>query len=129
LNGYSVTPISVNHTVPAVGYLVEGKKDKRFFYTGDTGPTALTWKKIKNKKINCLIIDVSFPNKMSSLAIKTGHLTPDLLRKEILQISPMPELICITHPKPQYFSTIKRELQQLKLKSLKILKDGDIIRI
>jgi len=129
LNGYSVTPISVNHTVPAVGYLVEGKKDKRFFYTGDTGPTALTWKKIKNKKINCLIIDVSFPKKLNALAIKTGHLTPDLLKKEILQIIPMPEMICITHPKPQYFSTIKRELQKLKLKNLMILKDGDIIRI
>lgn len=74
INGYTIVPYKVNHTVPAVGYLVEDGTGKRIFYTGDTGPSPNTWKKLINKKIHCLIIDVSFPSGMRELAIRTGHL-------------------------------------------------------
>ena len=39
IKGYTITPYSVHHSIPATGYLVEDKRKKRFFYTGDTGPT------------------------------------------------------------------------------------------
>ena len=129
INGYTVTPYTVNHPVPAVGYLVEDAKNKRFFYTGDTGPTPSTWKKIGDRKLQCLIIDVSFPNIMRDMAVNTGHLTPELLNEEIAGIPQTPEHICITHPKPQYFKTIKKELDSLKMKNLQVLKEGDIIRV
>jgi ribonuclease BN (tRNA processing enzyme) len=129
LNDYVVTPYRVNHTVPAVGYLVEDTKGKRFFYTGDTGPSHKTWGKIGNKQIHCLIIDVSFPDAMKDMAIKTGHLTPGLLKKELLEMRCTPENIYITHIKPQYFKIIKTELNRLKMKNLKILKDGATIRV
>jgi len=129
LNGYTITPYKVNHTVPAVGYLVEDIKGKRFFYTGDTGPTEATWRKIGRKKLNCLIIDVSFPDSMRELAIRTGHLTPELLREEMAAFNHEPDRICITHPKPQYLKTIKKEIKALRMKNLSILKDGDIINI
>jgi len=35
---YTITPYIVNHPVPASGYLVEDERERRFFYTGDTGP-------------------------------------------------------------------------------------------
>jgi ribonuclease BN (tRNA processing enzyme) len=129
INNISVTPYEVNHTVPSVGYLVEDKKEKRFFYTGDTGPTHKTWEKLKNKKIHCLIIDVSFPNNMEDMAIESGHLTPHLLEDELLQIKPLPEYVCITHCKPQYFKEIKAELKEIRIRNLKILKDGVTIII
>lgn len=129
INDYKITPHKVHHSVPAVGYLVEDSGNKRFFYTGDTGPTDSTWKKIGDKKIHCLIIEVSFPNAMEDMSIMTGHLTPQLLKEELKEIKQMPEQICITHPKPQYLKTIKKELERLKIKNLRLLKDGDIIRI
>jgi ribonuclease BN (tRNA processing enzyme) len=129
VNSYTVTAQEVHHTVPAVGYLVEDNKGKRFFYTGDTGPSDKTWEKIGNKNIHCLIIDVSFPNSLEEMAVKTGHLTPHLLREELLKIQPEPEYIYITHPKPQYFSTIKTEIDKLKMKNVEILKEGDTIRV
>jgi cAMP phosphodiesterase len=129
INSYTITPHKVNHAVPAVGYLVEDKKGKRFFYTGDTGPTSLTWKKIGNRKLNCLIIDVSFPNIMRDMAIRTGHLTPELLREEISKMSQPPEKIYITHPKPQYFKTIRTEINRLKMKNIRILREGEIIKV
>ncbi len=129
INDYKITAYMVTHSVPAVGYLIEDAKNKRFFYTGDTGPTDSTWKKIGDKKIHCLIIEVSFPNSMRDMAILTGHLTPQLLKEELMKIKQMPEHIYITHPKPQHFKTIKKELERLKIKNLRLLKDGDIIRI
>lgn len=129
IDGYRITPYKVNHSVPAVGYLVEDNNNKSFFYTGDTGPVGTTWSKIGNKKLNCLIIEVSFPNKMSELAILTGHLTPRLLHTEILKIKHLPDKIYITHPKPQHLRTIEAELKKLKFGNLRLLKNGETIRV
>ena len=124
---YTITPYEVNHPVPAAGYLVEDGRGRRFFYTGDTGPTDATWEQIGGKQIHCLIIDVSFPNRMEEFAIKTGHLTPQLLKKEILKIKSLPEKIYITHPKPQYLKTIKTQLQHLKLRNVGLLRNGSTV--
>ncbi|HZV47355.1 MAG TPA: 3',5'-cyclic-nucleotide phosphodiesterase [Thermodesulfovibrionales bacterium] len=129
VNSYTITPYEVNHTVPAVGYLVQDGRGKRFFYTGDTGPSAKTWEKLSNKKMNCLIIDVSFPNSLSGMALRSGHLTPELLIKEMAKMQQKPEKVCITHLKPQYFRAIKEELNDLGIKNLRILEDGDTIRV
>jgi ribonuclease BN (tRNA processing enzyme) len=128
-NGYTITPYKVRHSVPAAGYLIEDEKGKKVFYTGDTGPTPSTWKQLKSKKMDSLIIEVSFPEKMKELAMKTGHLTPGLLKKEIEKIDPPPRKIYITHLKPQYSKTIRSEIHGLGMKNLKLLKDGETLQI
>ncbi|MCX8027285.1 MAG: 3',5'-cyclic-nucleotide phosphodiesterase [Thermodesulfovibrionales bacterium] len=127
--GYKITPIKVNHTVPAVGYLVVDKNGKSLFYTGDTGPTPKTWKRLKNICLDALIIEVSFPNKMKELALMTGHLTAELMLNEIKSIKCMPKKIFITHPKPQYLKQIITELEALKMKNIILLEEGKIINI
>jgi ribonuclease BN (tRNA processing enzyme) len=129
LGSYIITPFKVSHSVPAVGYLVEDKRNRRFFYTGDTGVSDGTWRKLGEKHINCLIIEVTFPSRMEETAIRTGHLTPQLLKKELLRIGYLPEKICITHLKPQYFKIIETELQRLKINNLRILKDGETVEV
>ncbi|MBF0560129.1 MAG: 3',5'-cyclic-nucleotide phosphodiesterase, partial [Nitrospirae bacterium] len=128
-NGNRVSAYKVHHSVPAVGYLVEDKNNKRFFYTGDTGPTDSTWEKIGDRKLDCLIIEVSFPNRMSEMAAITGHLTSRLLKAEIRKIKHMPDRIYITHPKPQHLKEIRAELKKLNMKNLRLLKEGDIISV
>ncbi|HET6516420.1 MAG TPA: 3',5'-cyclic-nucleotide phosphodiesterase [Thermodesulfovibrionales bacterium] len=129
VDDYTVTPYKVNHSVPAVGYLVEDSRKRLFFYTGDTGPTDRTWKKIGNRRINVLIIEVSFPNRMKEMALVARHMTPELLKEELSKLSHMPEMVCVTHPKPQYFETIRKELAALGIGNLRLLKDGEIITI
>jgi ribonuclease BN (tRNA processing enzyme) len=128
IDGYCVIPFKVNHTVPAVGYLVETPKKRRLFYSGDTGPTDKTWKEIA-VKIDCLILDVTFPNKMAKEAMKTGHLTPGLLGMELSKMKKMPERIYVTHKKPQYSKTIASELRRLRINHLRSLKDGEFIEL
>lgn len=127
--GLTVTAFKVNHSVPAIGYFIEDNLGNTLFFTGDTGPTDSTWDKLRGKHINALIIEVSFPNKMKEMALLTGHLTSELLSIELKKISTPPEKIYITHPKPQLTGQIKRELANLRLKNLSLLKDGQRIRI
>jgi ribonuclease BN (tRNA processing enzyme) len=129
IDGYSITPYEVDHSVPAVGYLVEDRRKKRFFYTGDTGPSKHLWGRIGERQLHCLIIEVSFPNRMGKMAIETGHLTPRLLKKELSKIKWMPERILVTHLKPKYSQAIKTELRRLRIKNLQLLRDEETIEI
>jgi ribonuclease BN (tRNA processing enzyme) len=128
MDGYSITPFEVNHAVPAVGYLIETPKKRRLFYSGDTGPTDKTWKEIA-VKIDCLILDVTFPNQMAKRAIRTGHLTPSLLETELSKMRNMPERIYVTHAKPQFLKTIALELRSLRINHLRLMKGGESIEI
>ncbi len=129
INDYKVTAYKVNHSVPAVGYIIEDKNGKRLLYTGDTGPTNTIWEKACKIRIHRAIIEVSFPEKMRAMAIATGHLTPGLLQKEIGKMKVIPGEILITHPKPQYIKTIKAEIKRLRMSNIRILKDGEVISI
>ena len=128
LDGYKITAYRMNHTVPAVGFLVE-KEGRSFFYTGDTGPAINTWKKFLNKKLNALIIEVSLPDKMKDLATKTGHLTPRLLFEDLKLFNQKPEKIFITHIKPLYKKAIERELKKYSDYKIEILQGRESIKI
>ncbi|GLI52349.1 3',5'-cyclic-nucleotide phosphodiesterase [Thermodesulfovibrio yellowstonii] len=128
LDGYKITAYRMNHTVPAVGFLVE-KEGRSFFYTGDTGPAINTWKKLFHKKLNALIIEVSLPDKMKDLATKTGHLTPRLLFEELKIFPQKPEKIFITHIKPLYKKYIERELKKYSDYKIEILQGRESIKI
>ncbi len=129
MGGYSITPYKVNHSVPAVGYLVADRRERSFFYTGDTGPSDDLWGRIGERFLHCLIIEVSFPNRMEAIAIQTGHLTPRLLKRELSKVKRAPKKILVTHLKPKYAQVIQKELQELRIKNLKLLRDEEVIEI
>jgi ribonuclease BN (tRNA processing enzyme) len=129
IGGYTIAPYKVNHPVQAAGYLVEDERKRRFFYTGDMGPSDSTWEEIGEKQIHCLIIDVSFPSHMEQIAIRTGHLTPRLLKEELLKMKLPPRRIYVIHIKSQYIKLIKKELRESGIESLALLKEGDVIRL
>jgi len=79
-NGYTLTAIEVNHSVPAVGYCLESE-GRRLVYTGDTGPTDEIWEYASGA--DALIVEVSFPSDKEPLALLTGHLCCSLLKKSL----------------------------------------------
>ena len=81
IEGYSVLPIPVNHSVPTVGYQITSPDGKVMFYTGDTGPDlADCWESIAPQ---LLIIEARAPNRFTELYQKRRHLTPTLLKQEL----------------------------------------------
>jgi len=82
IEGYSVLATEVNHPIPAVGYQVTSPDGKIVFYTGDTGPgLADCWEYVSPQ---LLIIEVTVPDRYEEFALKTGHLTPSLLKPELI---------------------------------------------
>lgn len=121
--GYDIMAVAVNHTVPAAGYIV-AKDGKTLAYTGDTGPTEDFWRYASGA--DALIVEVSFPNNMEPLALLTKHLTCSLLSVELEKIATLPRSILVTHPKPQYYDIIKKEIDCLGLPGIELLHDGAV---
>jgi ribonuclease BN (tRNA processing enzyme) len=82
IEDYSVIAVPTNHAVPTIGYQLTSKAGKSLFYTGDTGPgLAECWRHISPE---LLIIEITASSKYSDFGRKSKHLTPDLLRAELL---------------------------------------------
>lgn len=128
IDGFHVTAYAVSHTVPAVGYLVRDRKGKKLLYTGDTGPDDALWDSI-NDVIHGLITEVSLPDRFTSRALDTQHLTPRLLGAELKKMHSIPERIFITHCKPRYKNRITEEIARLGCRNIRILRDGDVIEL
>ncbi len=111
IEGYSILPVPVNHSVPTVGYQVTSPDGKVMFYTGDTGPgLADCWERISPQ---LLIIEVSAPNRFEDIYKSRGHLTPTLLKQELISFRELkgclPQVV-VVHINPGLEEDIKAEI-------------------
>jgi hypothetical protein len=68
--------------IPVLPSAIRDKEGGAIFYTADTGPgLSECW---RNVSPQLLIIDVTLPNDSEDFARETGHLTPNLLEKELI---------------------------------------------
>ncbi len=82
--GYRVKPIPVPHPVPSVGYVVTSDSGDCAAFSGDTGGELLPFFQ-EQPAPRVLFVESTFPNRLESLAKMTGHLTPRLLRGQLLE--------------------------------------------
>jgi len=111
IDGYRVTAVAVSHSVPAHGYQITSPEGKMLFYSGDTGPGLDScFKKISPQ---LLILEVTSPNRFREFGLKTGHLTPQLLKQELANFrllkSYLPPVILV-HMNPFLEEEIIREV-------------------
>ena len=82
IDDYEILPVPVAHGVPAVGYQITSPDGRVIFHTGDTGPgLEECWQHVAPQ---LLIIEVTLPNDREEVALEAGHLTPALLKQELL---------------------------------------------
>lgn len=127
INGIIVKPVLMTHTVYTVGYVIK-EGDKGFMFTSDTGPTKRFWEVAqKEEGIEFIISDVSFPNRLESLARLSGHMTLSMLTEHLDRygLSDMP--VYISHIKPIFKDEILSELSSLKRRNITPLKQGEKI--
>ena len=111
IEGYSILPIPVNHSVPTVGYQITSPDGKVVFYTGDTGPDlADCWEHIAPQ---LLIIEASAPDRFEEFYRRRGHLTPNLLKQELTSFRELkgylPQVV-VVHINPGLEEEIKAEI-------------------
>jgi len=113
IEGYSILPLPVTHSAPSVGYYVE-RDVANLFYTGDTGPGLEDcWRRISPQLV---ITEVTASDKYKQFAREKGHLTPSLLRDELLLFQEikgyLPEVVAV-HMNPLLEEDIKKELAEI----------------
>ncbi len=111
VRGYNLLAVPVNHSVPTVGYQITSTDGKVVFYTGDTGPgLAECWKEISPQ---LLIAEVTAPDKYEKSARESGHLTPSLLKQELVNFLELkgylPRVVTV-HMNPPLEEEIRSEI-------------------
>jgi len=109
--GYRILTVPVNHTVPTVGYQITSPDGKIVFYTGDTGPgLADCWQYVSPQ---LLITEVTAPNRYEEDARKLLHLTPALLKQELIHFQELkgylPQVVLV-HMNPVQEKEIEAEI-------------------
>jgi cAMP phosphodiesterase len=123
VNGLRITPVAVNHTVPTFGFVVEDDESAVVFGS-DTGPTDRIWEVARTKKtLKAVFVESSFPNHMEEKAKRFGHLTPNLLAREVEKL-PEGLLVVAIHIKAAYFLDVVAELFELEIPHLEIGEGG-----
>ncbi len=93
-------------------------------FSGDTGPTKQIWKLAREMRgIKAVIVETSFPNRMDALARTSGHLTPEMLKRE-LDKAPPDIPVWIYHVKPQLYQETAEELAKVDSTRIHIVEQG-----
>ena len=104
--------LPAEHTVPAVGYAVQGQSGW-WVFSGDTGRNPAFWQRVNQIPMAMLVIETAFSNRESTLAERALHLAPHTLALELAQLNPArPCPIYITHTKPSETELIMDEIRQ-----------------
>lgn len=110
--GVAIEVLPAEHTVPAVGYAVQGETGW-WVYSGDTGRNPAFWRRVNQIPMAVLVIETAFSNRESALAERALHLAPHILAQELAQLNPArPCPIYITHTKPSETALIMEEIRR-----------------
>ena len=121
-----ITALPAEHTVPAVGYLLDSGSGSLCF-SGDTTVNDPLWVLLNKVPNLCfLLIETAFPNSGEALARVSKHLCPRMLETELAKLCSSPEVF-ITHMKPGQDAAILREIGAMagRLRPA-ILRDGQV---
>jgi ribonuclease BN (tRNA processing enzyme) len=111
LNGKVFEVLSAAHTVPAVGFALQGR-DGWWVYTGDTGPNPALWRRLAGMRVAHLVIETAFSDEESELACLSQHLCPKKLGVELAQLEGVVD-VHITHIKPGEVDAVMHEITRL----------------
>jgi cAMP phosphodiesterase len=122
----TVTAVPVNHIVPTVGLIISDGKTSVAF-SSDTAETEEFWTLVnKEKHLEALLIEASFPNRLAKLAQVSRHFTPASLGEELKKLTHNGMDIMAVHLKPSYRQEIMKQLDELQIPKLKVMEPGKI---
>ena len=109
LNGKKIEVLTASHTVPAVGFAIDGGDAGHWVFTGDTGPNPALWVRLATLPLAALVIETAFGDDQQELAGISRHLCPAELKRELAQLAGSAEVF-ITHIKPGEVDAVMSEI-------------------
>lgn len=124
VGGRKLTPLPVNHVVPAVGFRIDSGRESLVF-SGDTTTCDALWETVnKMDNLRYLIVETAFCDAERELAVLSKHLCPSLLAEELAKLKLQPQ-IYITHLKPGEVELTMQEIsERVRRFNPKILQNG-----
>ena len=124
----SFRAIEVNHKVQTVGFLINDDVSK-IALTGDTSEMDRFWRIVNAEKpLAAILIECAFPDELKDLALISHHLTPSILASELKKFENQDCPIYVINIKPAYREKTVKQIEDLKIKNLKILEVGKIYK-
>ncbi len=119
--GRSLIAFPVLHTVPAVGYALQGQRGT-FVFSGDTYADDRLWSALNRlPRLDKLMIEIAFPDEQAALGHASKHFTPALLGAELRKLEHRPKLY-LTHHKPGCEPAIEKQCKDA-------LRDWDYVHL
>ena len=112
VGGKTIEVLPASHTVPAVGFAVDGGAAGWWVYTGDTGPNPALWERLKTMRVAHLVIETAFSDDERQLARISRHLCPSALGHELQHLQGSVD-VHITHIKPGEMTAVMDEVGRL----------------
>ena len=131
IHDYEIKTFPAVHIKGACGFVIT-KGERGFIISGDTYKNPILWEEINNNsKIKSLLLECSFPDKLTDFAKTTNHLSPQLIKEELENLKRDDVTIFLYHIKPLYDKEIKNDIKKHEIlkNAGKILVQGDVIHI
>lgn len=133
LAGRQIEVLPAVHTVPAVGYAVQGKGHGRWWaFSGDTGPNPALFERLNQLDLAHLVIEAAFSDDEAALAAIALHHCPQSLAADLMRLrrpvdpATAPE-VWLTHIKPGELQAILAGIQARHVaQRLRPLVDGQV---
>lgn len=129
LDGHRIEVLGAEHTVPAVGFGVDGGPAGWWVYTGDTGPNPALWQRLAGLKVAQLVVETAFGDDERHLAHISQHLCPSTLRSELSRLAGSAD-VHITHVKPGELEAVMSEIARFDTRHrIHALQAGQVMRL
>jgi ribonuclease BN (tRNA processing enzyme) len=113
IDGVHVTPVAVDHSVPALGFVLE-RAGVAVAISGDTGPTERLWQLARaSKSLAAVFLEVAYPDELAELARAAFHHTPTSFAAELDKL-PRGVPVIAVHLKPRYRARLLAQLAALE---------------
>jgi cAMP phosphodiesterase len=121
--------VDVLHSVPSLGYTVQNCGGV-FAVSGDTKTNSTLWPVLNAcEDLKVLVIEVSFPNELESLASRAGHYCPTTMCRDLKMLKHKPE-VWLTGMKPGEEERILAQvLEAAPSDNIRMLSRGTVITV
>jgi ribonuclease BN (tRNA processing enzyme) len=121
--------VDVMHSVPSLGYTVQNSGGA-FAVSGDTKTNETLWPVLNAcNDLRVLVIEVSFPDEMESLATVSGHYCPKTLTADLKRLEHDPE-IWLTGMKPgEEKAILEQVIKAAPQRKIQMLSRGTVLTV
>ena len=126
--GLTIMPVTVSHCVDTLGYVVDDGRVAVAF-PSDTGPTEQFWERLDAlPRLDVVFLEVSFPNRLASLATATGHHCSASFIEEIRKLRRDVRWI-VVHRKARYAAEIAAEIAAAGPRNVEFVAPGRVYEV